>query len=147
MKRIPHFDSNEIRAATGGVSRFTLVQKKSSMIQERAEDEELSSITSVQRISEPPSDTGARPSAFSSKLPIDYLPSLPNEDEYEDEPVMMEATDNSSTNDLGQTRKVSKIESETFTTDLQNPNSILFTDDFEDSFSKELSTITISSNK
>jgi hypothetical protein len=59
----------------------------------------------------------------------------------------MEATDNSSTNDLGQTRKVSKIESETFTTDLQNPNSILFTDDFEDSFSKELSTITISSNK
>jgi hypothetical protein len=47
MKRIPHFDSNEIRAATGGVSRFTLVQKKSSMIQELAEDEELSSITSV----------------------------------------------------------------------------------------------------
>lgn len=60
---------------------------------------------------------------------------------------MIEVTDN--TIDLaGMTRKVNKIESETFTTDHQNnPNSILFTDDFEDSFSKELSTITISTNK
>lgn len=67
---------------------------------------------------------------------------MPNEDEYGDEPIMIEITDN--TIDLEMTRKVIKIESETFTID---PNTILFTDDFEDSFSKELSTITISSNK